>query len=103
MYLSLLSVSVNVNKCDHNLLVDIKVLNFKIKFSGNFLNSVKFMNFIFFSSPKNPDSRSTEPTKLAIHATIDVPRMTVSTGLEPPQLQSPNRSRLLQTDPRDVY
>jgi len=32
----LLSVSVTVKKCDCNLLVKIKVLNFKTKFSGHF-------------------------------------------------------------------
>jgi len=42
--LSLLSVSVTAKKCDCKLLVKIKVLNFNIKFSGQFLNTVKFMN-----------------------------------------------------------
>ena len=36
MYLSLLSVSVTVKKCDSNFSVKIKALNFKVKFSGNF-------------------------------------------------------------------
>jgi len=36
MYLSLLSVSVTVKKCDCNFSVKIKVPNFKTKFSGYF-------------------------------------------------------------------
>ena len=34
MYLSLLSVSVTVKKCDCNFSVKTKVLNFKLKFGG---------------------------------------------------------------------
>ena len=37
---SLLSLSVTVKKCDCNFSVKIKVLNFKIKFSGHFKNSI---------------------------------------------------------------
>ena len=48
-HLSLLSVSVTANKCDGNFSVKIKVLNFKIKFSGHFQNSVKFVNLVFNS------------------------------------------------------
>jgi len=41
---------VTVKKCDCNLTLKIKLLNFKIKSTGYFLNSVKFMNFIILNS-----------------------------------------------------
>ena len=45
IYFSLLSVSVTVKKCDCNFSVQTEVLDFKTKFSGHFLNSVKFLIF----------------------------------------------------------
>jgi len=42
-----------VKKCDCNFSVKIKVLNLKVKFSGHFHNSVKFMNSIYAYKQKD--------------------------------------------------